>query len=594
MNFRLSYQNIILIGCLVVVICTQVFVAVILQHSLRDELLSQSKAAMEKQLALAGALVRATWPKNEDTPSLDEIARRIGTFLNLRVTLIAKDGKVLSDSEVPPDKLKDLDSHATRPEVKAALSGREVTSIRNSKSLGTNLLYLASAIEVPGRGRLVVRLAVPLSNVDRALDRLRRIIIGVLLLGIVLSIGLAYMVARGIFKPVRELTQTAAAISKGDMSRRLRRYPKNEVGDLGKAFDSMADNVQEKIEDVTQTRDRLEAVLWGMSEGVLVTDGKGRILLANQALLELLGLSQNPQGRLISEIVRNADLLEAVRLARGGQRQVWRQIRILKPAPRHMDLRVVRLAEAGDQAGAGCVAVLHDITELKRTEEIRKDFVANVSHELRTPLTAIRGSAETLLGGALESPPDAIRFLKMISRHAERLELLSEDLLALSRIESGQIASNREDIEAEELADNLINTMAGPAADRDIQLKETPPPKGLVIRANRRDIEQALLNLLHNAIKYTEPGGEVTLSFAVKKNDVRISVSDTGVGIPPEHQERIFERFYRVDKNRSRQMGGTGLGLAIVKHLANSLGGKVELESEPGVGSVFTLVVPVN
>ena len=502
MNLRLSFQNLILIGCVVVVICTQVFVAVILQHSLRDELISQSKVALEKELSLAGALVRATWPKEENPHALDRIARRIGGFLGLRVTLIAPNGQVLSDSQVPPDKLKNLDSHADRPEVKAALSGREVTSIRNSKSLRTNLLYQASSIEVPGRGKLVVRLAVPLSNVDQALDRLRRLIIGALLLGVVLSIGVAYMVARGIFRPMRDLTQTATAISKGDLSRRLRRYPKNEVGDLGRAFDSMADNVQEKIEDVTQTRDRLEAVLWGMSEGVLVTDGKGRILLANQALLELLGLSQNPQGRLISEIVRNADLLEAVRLARGGQRQIWRQIRIIKPTPRHMDLRVVRLAEAGDQAGAGCVAVLHDITELKRTEDIRKDFVANVSHELRTPLTAIRGSAETLLGGALESPPDAQRFLNMISRHAERLELLSEDLLALSRIESGRTDVNKEDITAEELADNLINTMAGPAADREIQLKETPPPKGLVIRANRRDIEQALLNLLDNAIKY--------------------------------------------------------------------------------------------
>ena len=594
MNFRLSFQNIILIGCLVVVICTQMFVAVILQHSLRDELINQSEAALQKELALAGALVQATWPEKETPGAIDRIAHRIGGILGLRVTFIAVDGTVLSDSRVARDKLGDLDSHADRPEVKAALSGREITSIRTSKSVRTNLLYQASVIKVSGRGRLVVRLAVPLSNVDQALDRLRRLIIGVLLLGVVLSIGVAYMVARGIFKPMRELTQTAVAISKGDLSRRLRSYPKNEVGDLGRAFDSMADNVQEKIEDVTQTRDRLEAVLWGMSEGVLVTDGKGRILLANQALLELLGLSQNPQGRLISEIVRNADLLEAVRMARAGQRQVWRQIRIIKPTPRHMDLRVVRLAEAGDQAGSGCVAVLHDITELKRTEEIRKDFVANVSHELRTPLTAIRGSAETLLGGALESPPDAIRFLKMISRHADRLELLSEDLLALSRIESGQIASDKEDIEAGELADTLINTVAGAAADRDIQLKETPPPKGMMIRANRRDIEQALLNLLDNAIKYTEPGGEVALSFAMDKDAVRISVSDNGVGITPEQQERIFERFYRVDKNRSRQMGGTGLGLAIVKHLANSLGGKVELQSELGKGSTFTLVVPIN
>ena len=539
-------------------------------------------------------MVRATWPQKETTPELDRLARRIGGMLGLRVTLIAANGAVLSDSRVAPEQLAHLDSHANRPEVQAALAGREITNIRTSKSLSTSLLYQATAIEIPQRGRLVVRLAVPLSNVDRALARLRRLVIGVLLLGVVLSIGVAYMVSRGIFKPMRALTMTAAAISQGDLSRRLRRYPKNEVGDLGRTFDAMADTVQEKIEDVTRTRDRLEAVLWGMSEGVLVTDGKGRILLANQALLELLGLRRNPRGKLVSEIVRNADLLEAVRLARGGQRQIWRQIRILKPSPRHMDLRVVRLAAAGDQDGAGCVAVLHDITELKRTEEIRKDFVANVSHELRTPLTAIRGSAETLLDGALDSPTDARRFLDMIRRHADRLELLSEDLLALSRIESGQGASEKEEIPAGELADTLINTMATAAADRGIQLKETPPPKGLVIKANRRDIEQALLNLLDNAVKYTEPGGEVELSFAVKKNEVRISVSDNGVGIPQEQQERIFERFYRVDKNRSRQMGGTGLGLAIVKHLANALGGRVELKSSPGAGSTFTLVVPIS
>ncbi len=568
-------------GCLLVVVCTLAFVAVILEFNLREQLVSHAQAALRHQFATAGETLVARWPDPESPAALDELAGEVGRLLGVRVGFVAEDGRVLADSRLDPARVAKLESHADRPEVMAALQGRRGTSIRPSGVLGETLLYEAGALAVPGRPRLVLRLSVPLAEVEATLARSRRLIGGALMLGVLLAVGVTYLVARGISQPIRALKSAAGAIAGGEFSRRVRRYPGHEVGDLSRAFDAMADTIQEKIAELTQARNRLEAILWGMSEGVLVTDRGGRIILANQALLELLGLARDPVGRMPSEIVRNADLVAAMRQARLARERVAREIRLLEPRPRALEMQVVPLSVPDTEAG--CVAVLHDISERKRVEEIRRDFVANVSHELRTPLTAIRGATETLLDGALDSPADARRFVEMIHRHADRLSRLAQDLLELARLENGKAGGQeREAVEAGELADTLLGTVAAQAGERGITLRLAPPEGEIRFLADRRSLEQALLNLLDNAIKYTEPGGQVTLGFAADAATVRAAVSDTGVGIPPEHQERIFERFYRVDKNRSRELGGTGLGLAIVKHLVQTMHGRIELASQPG------------
>jgi two-component system phosphate regulon sensor histidine kinase PhoR len=440
---------------------------------------------------------------------------------------------------------------------------------------------------------VVVRLAMPLSVVDQTLSGLQSLVIGALILGIVLSIGAAYLLSRSLSQPIQDLTKTASAIAEGDFSRRFRRYPQNEVGKLGRAFDRMADTIQEQIEEVTEARDHLEAILKGMAEGVLVTDPEGRILFANQTLKDMLELKRDPAGLMPSEILRNADLARAMRRSRLGDSELLSSsIRTLGDNARHLQVQVVRIAQKG--AMAGCVAVLHDITELMRTEQIRRDFVANVSHELRTPLTAIRGSAETLLGGALDSPEHAHRFVEMIERQSTRLQQLAQDLMDLALIESGQKKVSTKKISSHDLCDSVMVVMEELAAKHGAQVSTRLPVEPIRFTADKQQLEEALINLVDNAIKYSGENGRVILHVSSDSNNIRFAVKDNGPGIAPEHLPRLFERFYRVDRDRSRQMGGTGLGLAIVKHLAQAQGGRVEVDSTPGAGSTFTLVIPIK
>ena len=593
MRLRVNFQGLILGGCLLVVLCTLIFVAVILERSFRDDMVRQLQDSLRQQLVLTQQIVRDEWPATGTSAEVDALADRLGRRLGLRVTLIDPGGRVLGDSQVPLERLPSLDDHSRRPEVLAARRQGVGYSIRHSHTIGSDLMYVAGVIELPAGRRLLVRLAMPLSELDKAVAHNRRLVLWALFLGVLLSLGAAYLVARAISRPVRQLTQAARAIAAGDLSHRLRRYPSHEMGELARAFDTMADTIQEKIRAVTRAKEHLEAVLGGMSEGVLVIDRKGRIMLANQVLVELLGLKQDPVGRTPSEILRDADLVEAIRRVRRGEPQVSREIRLLEPVPRHLEVQVVGLSpQAGEP---GCVAVLRDITERKRIDQVRRDFVANVSHELRTPLTAIKGSAETLLEGALESPPDARRFVEVIQRQARRLEALVADLLELARIEAGRAGApgSREPFSAGELAESLVATVGPQAGEKGVELAVELEEPALALTLPRRDLEQAVLNLLDNAVKYTDPGGRVRLRLGRDGGRLVVEVSDTGVGIPAEHQERIFERFYRVDKDRSRRLGGTGLGLAIVKHLAQSLGGRVTVRSLPGRGSTFRLEIPL-
>jgi two-component system phosphate regulon sensor histidine kinase PhoR len=590
MRLKISFQGWILLGSFFVVLCTLIFVSIILQGSLRNQLVQNIQASLSQELSLVEEVVKDRWRENASLSENDKLANQIGRSLSLRVTLIRPDGVVIGDSHVKPDELERLENHANRPEVLAAMKQGQGESIRHSTTVGADLLYMAHVLRLPGRPPLVVRLAMPLSEVDHTLAHTRRLIWGAILLGIVLSFGVAYLVARSISKPVKELTKTAASIAGGDLSRRLTRYPSHEVGELGRAFDSMADSLQEQIEAVTRARDRLEAVLKGMVEGVLLIDQNNQVILANRALKEMLGLSADPSGQAASDVIRNADLLALINQARQGKPLVFGQMRTLGPPKRYLEVSVVNLDKS--ELGAGRVVVLHDITELKRTEEVRRDFVANVSHELRTPLAAIRGSVETLLDGALDSPEDARRFAEMISRQVVRLQRIVQDLLDLAALESGSLESQLEDVPAGPFCETLVGMVEDMAQVQGVKLSCQLPEENLVFRADRRRLEQAVLNLLDNAVKYTDAGGSVTLSVKKELGQVSITVSDTGLGIAAEHLPRLFERFYRVDKNRSREMGGTGLGLSIVKHLAQSQGGQVEVQSQPGKGSNFRLILP--
>ncbi|MCA1987817.1 MAG: HAMP domain-containing protein [Desulfarculus sp.] len=591
MKPRLSFQTRVLIGGLAVVLCTLLFVAVLLERSLGERILSQVQGGLEKQLTLAVDLVSDRWRPSQGLDASENLAEDLGRKLGLRITLITPQGLVVGDSEVGRADLERLENHARRPEVVAAMTSGQGSSIRYSSTLGVDLLYVAGLVGDPSRPGLVVRLALPLSELNRTLTGVRRLVLGAMLLGVLLSVGVAFFMARGISRPLKDLTRTAQIIASGDLSPRVRRYPRHEVGDLGRAFDRMADTLQQKIEDITAAHDRQDGILSAMMEGVMLVDPEGRILLVNQALMRLLDLTRDPVGLTSSEMVRNPDLQDAVGAVLAGQPYQSREIRTLGSNPRHLEVHVARLAGDGPQAG-GAVAVFHDISERKRVEKMRRDFVANVSHELRTPLTAIRGSAETLLDGALESPHYAKHFVEMIERHTQRLQRLVEDLLDLARLESGQAPPKKDAVDAAELADAVLATFSDLAAEKGLELTRSLPREGLKLWGDRRQLEQAVLNLMDNAIKYTQPGGKVGLSFRAGEGGSVIAVSDTGPGIDPQHLPRLFERFYRVDKDRSREMGGTGLGLAIVKHIVQAHGGSLEVDSQPGRGSEFRLIIP--
>jgi len=586
---RLSFRGLVVLGCLVVVTATLLFTALFLENIIRDHMVEQARKSLTGQLALLGELVGERWRPGQGVRATDALADDLGRILGLRVTLIAPDGEVLGDSRVAAAELSGLDNHGYRPEVKAALAGGVGGSLRHSATLDLDLMYAATCLKKDGRTVLVARLALPLAQVEKTLAALRRLIFIAVLLGLAFSLVVAYLAAGRISRPVRELTEATAAIAEGDLSRRLRRYASHEIGDLGRTFDHMADRLQEKIAEITSARDQLRAILGGMVEGVLVTDHEGMIIMANQALIDLLELEGDPVGCTTAEVVRSAQLLQAVREALEYGRPGAVDIRVLGTTTRFLEAQVAGLSEAG---GGGVVVVFHDVTERASLEQMRRDFVANVSHELRTPLTAIQAAVETLLDSALEDPAYARRFAEVILRHGRRLTALVRDLLTLSQVESGEGQDMSQELDPAELAHTVLESLSDQAHRRGVELSLKVAPQLPKVAGNANQLEAALINLLDNAVKYCGPDGAVELAIDQQGGWVRFKVTDNGPGIAAEHLPRLFERFYRVERDRSRRLGGTGLGLAIVKHIAQAHGGRVEVDSRVGQGSVFTLWVP--
>ncbi|MFH1036003.1 MAG: ATP-binding protein [Pseudomonadota bacterium] len=591
MKLKLSFQSWILAGCLLVSVSTLLMVGVVLERSLDVRLVEQVRHSLGQQLILLKEVIGDRWRADGALEQSQGLAALLGRQLGLRITLITPQGRVVGDSDLEAGGVEHMENHLQRPEVVQALAQGQGVSQRYSSTLSLNQIYLAGVLGNPQDPRLVIRLALPLSGVEKTLSSTRNLLLGAVLMGLVLSAVVAYFTAKSITRPIKDLTRTAQVMASGDLSPRVRRYPPHEIGELGRVFDGMADNLQRQLANLTRANDRQDAILRGMEEGVMLTDREGRIMLANRALVKLLNLGMNPVGRTHSEVMRNPDMQEALRQVLGGEAYVSREIRTLGPGARYLEVHVVRVA--GQATEAGVVAVFHDVTERRKVEQMRRDFVANVSHELRTPLTAIKGASETLLQGALESPEDARRFAEMIDRQTRRLGNLVKDLLDLASIESGEAAPMLEEITLRPLLESLLEEEADRAKEKGLALIDQVPEQPLAVKADRQLLEQALLNLLDNAIKYTESGGKVTLGVQEGDKELAILVSDTGIGIAQPDQGRLFERFYRVNKDRSRELGGTGLGLAIVKHIAQAHGGRVEVESRLGAGSTFRLVLPL-
>ena len=420
------------------------------------------------------------------------------------------------------------------------------------------------------------------------------------LFSVILIIPFAYFLARSLTRPILEVTKKAIQLVSSNFGGEVRVHSTDELRSLSKAIGEMGTQLRNKIEEISNEKEYLQTILKGMTEGVLVVDGRARILMVNDALRQLLSLSSDVSDRMPVEIIRNAELEEAIRKAIRDGENVALELYLSKAGEKTIEVSVVSIHPSGtrmDEDGEGirgAVAVFHDITRLKQLEKIRQDFVANVSHELRTPLTTIKGYAETLLDGALKED-QAFQFVQVIQRHTDRLTKIVQDLLMLSKIETKEFQLKMEMISLPNLIDDIIDFLKEPAEKKKISLSRHEIPPSLTLRADRSYLEQVLINLLDNAIKYTPEGGKVIVS-AVEKNseDIQFSIEDNGIGIPKEDLSRIFERFYRVDKGRSKELGGTGLGLSIVKHLVQAHGGRVWVESQLGKGSTFYFTLPIR
>jgi two-component system phosphate regulon sensor histidine kinase PhoR len=520
-----------------------------------------------------------------DAPS---VASAIGREIGVRTTIIDKDGEVVGDSDVPPERLGELDNHASRPEVRDALLKRRGHAIRYSATVKANMLYVALPLPPSDAPAGVLRLARPLADLERARDELHATVGVSLAFAVALALVLSYLLSNFTSRRLREISAIATRIGKGELGSRVPVRSRDELGELARVMNEMAARLQAEMESLAAGRNRLDAILRGMGEGLLVADAAGTVTLVNPAFRTLFGLSGEATGRPLIDLSRHPALHETFRTVQAtGAEQVAEVA--LPHEERTLLTHWVPLLEEGRFAGV--VAVFHDISDLKRLERIRRDFVANVSHELRTPVTVIKGYAETLTGGLLASDPAAAeRFVAVIQAHAGRLASLIGDLLTLSELEAGGFALELAPAPLAAVAGHCCALLEPKAAEKQIALDCAGVPE-LAVLADRRRLEQVLVNLLDNAVKYTPQGGRVTLQAEAAGELVRVAVRDTGQGIPPQAVPRIFERFYRVDAGRSREEGGTGLGLAIVKHIVQAHGGSVAVESTPGKGSTFTFTL---
>ena len=551
-------------------------------------------ASLQSRLVTAGRLLhdeaRLLLAGGAGTEAVNAFVRRAARPTESRVTLIAPDGIVLGDSEVAPADLGRLENHRERPEVRAALAGGVGHDLRTSVSVHAPLLYVALPVRDGDRLVGVLRLALPLSAVTSSYDAINRVMLAGGLVALAVAFGIGVFVAGRVTRPVVEMQAIARQMSEGQFAVRAPVRSPDELGTLGRALNVMVQRLRDQIQNLESERAKATAILDGMVESVIAVDGQEGILLMNERARTLFGVGAGRgEGKPFLEVVRNADLHEIFRSGRTAGGVFRQELRLVHPAERTLRVTAVPLRLAGEEPGL--VLVIDDITELRRLEQVRTEFIANVSHELRTPLTAIQGYLETLLGGALEEREHARRFVEIAFRHTERLGRLLNDLTDLSNIELGKVSLRLAPTPLGPLVDSVLELVAVKARDGEVTL-QAEVSEGLGVRADHDRLLQILINLVDNAVKYTPAGGAVTVR-ARRTGDGRVALSviDTGVGIPRADLPRITERFYRVDKARSRELGGTGLGLAIVKHLVLAHGGDLVIESDEGRGTTVRVLL---
>ncbi len=594
------------LGTLAAVFAGLVVAGWLVIRSVEQTELSRMAEMLETNSGLAAMALRPLFEQSGAPVSealLHSTVRELSQQAHLRLTVIQQNGAVLADSAVPAEGLPQVENHLSRPEVAQALTSGRGIDIRASQTTGERTYYVARLLsaQAPAQpGIPVIRLGLPLTAIDDRVRHIQQDLITAFGAAFLLAMALSLWVSRNLTKPLAEMAAAARQLAGGTPGVRLLVSSTDEVGLLAQTLNQMTDQLEMKIKEVSDDRAQLLAMLIAMVEGVMVLDYRGTVVQVNPALERMfaLGLTES-RGRHYAELIRHEGLTAIVSsVLRTGSGQGGE----ITLSPSGRCLRVeASIAGGGREQEACAVFVFHDITELRRLEKIRKDFVANVSHELRTPLTSIKGYVEALLDGGKDDPATAAAFLEIIMRQSNRLNLILDDLLQLSQIESGQVLFRREPVDLRALLERTVAVIK-PLADKKHHTIELSLPDAYwVVEGDEERLAQVFINLLENAVKYTPDHGQISMALrttaqsraASPRPMIEIVVADSGIGIPEADRPRVFERFYRVDKARSRELGGTGLGLAIVKHIVEAHSGHVWVEGHTPRGSRFVVHLPV-
>ncbi len=576
---------------LLVVCCALIILALYASQLLRKIYLDSTTQDLHARSQLMGKWI-AEKVQTEDFSSVQSLCDSLGRELSYRITVILPSGEVIGDSENDP---REMDNHKDRLEIQKALNHETGVSTRYSYTLNQKMLYVAAPIKNQDQIAFIVRSSLPITVLSETLNG---IYYRIVLIGFFIALGTAVMIgllSRQIKKPIEVLKKGSLRFGNGDLDYRLHIPKPEEFNILSNAMNQMAEQLKEKLRKITDQKTELESILSSMIEGLLVIDTDEKIVRLNQAAKDLLGLkTEESHQRTIQEVIRNTDLLEFIQTILSKGKKGEKEISLHETGLAVLQVHgTILMDEKNHKTGA--LFVLNNITRLKQLEKIRREFVDNVSHELKTPITAIKGSVETLKEGAINNRRDAEHFFDILMKHVDRLNAIVEDLLNLSRIEqeaeSNQIAFTETNIinvlkEAVSVCQNQID-------EKKLQIK-IKCDESLQAKINPFLFEEAFINLIDNAVKYSKKGGLIQVNAKKEKDKIQIEVIDSGCGIPKEHHFRIFERFYRVDKARSRELGGTGLGLAIVKHIVQAHGGTIQVNDNVPKGSTFTIRLPMG
>ncbi len=559
--------------------------------ALRQFFLAQTRNDLEARAHLVEKQI-SQYLAPLDQLAVDFICKAIGSSAATRITVILPTGRVIGDTEENPSR---MDNHAKRPEIAQALAGSIGTAIRFSATVQQRLMYVAIPVKHNDKSAAIIRTSIPITSIDQTLHAVQlKIAIGGFLIAIIAT-GISFYISRRISKPIQKMKSGATRFAQGDLSHRLPSPDTEELAGLTESLNAMASQLNDRIQTIINQRNEVEVILSSMVEGVIAIDTKDNIISINAAAAKMFNSTVDYlKNRSVQEALRNPPLQKIIQQALSTNMIVEGDINLYQNEEREIHVHSSPLKDAQENP-IGLLVVLQDVTQLRRLENIRREFVANVSHEIKTPLTAIKGFVETLRHNDVENIEESHRFLDITLKHVNRLNAIVEDLLSLSRIEQEgeKKAIQFKESRLRDVMQTAIQVCQSKAEAKNISV-ELECPENTTAKIDRQLIEQAAVNLLDNAIKYSEDESLVQVSVVSENGQLALNFKDHGIGIASNHLPRLFERFYRVDKARSRKLGGTGLGLAIVKHIAQVHGGSVTVDSTPGKGSKFTLYLPAQ